>query len=351
MYVFSNLNQTLIGMSKVIIAEGVWRETRGFRCLEIPNPVLICIENPTDRYINIPERKWNKQLGFAESLWLASGTNHMKLVGDYVKNMYSFSDDGEFMRAGYGPRIRSYSGLATDYTIEHPNERNIVSGFIKTVDQLKFVVDSLTRDINSRQAEITIHDPVKDDYDENNVLKVTKDTPCCRSVNFMVVDGKLNCTLDIRSNDLVWGLSAVNVFNFTLMQEYIANMLGIPVGKYYHFVKNLHIYEDKFETVKGFSELNPEDYASEFGVWSYYGPEFAKLSFKEFDDEITNLFNYEREMRAYGYSLVKIERFRSTIIKDWARVFYNYWNNKGEKLTFDNPYLNKLYVTGYRKIK
>jgi len=343
MYKFNNLNQTLIGMSKIIINEGVWRETRGFRCLEIPNPVLICIDNPTDRYINIPERKWNKQLGFAESLWIASGTNHMKLVGEYVKNMYNFSDDGEFMRAAYGPRIRSFSGLATDYSISDPTHRNVVSGFVKTVDQLKFVVESLTRDINSRQALITIHDPCKDDFDTHGALKVTKDQPCCRSLQFQVVDGKLDCTLLIRSNDLVWGLSAVNVFNFTVMQEYVAMMIGVPVGKYYHFVNNLHIYEDKLEIVKGFAALNPEDYESEFGVWSYSGMGFTRLTFDEFDSEITKLFDYEQEIRTYGYSLVKIGRFRATILRDFARVFYNYWNKKNEILNFDNPYLNKLF--------
>jgi thymidylate synthase len=208
------LNQALILVSKSVLENGVPRATRGFNCVEFQEPVTIKITNPTDRYINIPERKWPKTLPFAEALWLASGTNHMDLVGDYAPNMYNFSDNQVEMRAAYGPRIRAFSGFSTDYKVHHPNERNIISGYVKTVDQLKFVIQSLQRDINSRQALITIHDPVKDDYDDNNLLKVTKDTPCCRSLQFLVNNGKLDCILTIRSNDILWGFSAVNVFNF-----------------------------------------------------------------------------------------------------------------------------------------
>jgi len=339
MYTYENLNQALIGMSAVIIEQGKWRETRGFRCLEIPEPALICIENPTDRYINIPERKWNKKLGWVESLWLASGTNHMKLVGDYVKNMYTFSDDGEYMRAAYGCRIRAFSGIATDYKIDRPEYRNVISGHVKTVDQLKFVIDSFKRDINTRQAVITIADPTKDDFDINDSLKVTKDTPCCRSVQFQVVDGKLDCTLYIRSNDLVWGFSAVNVFNFCLMQEYIANIIGVPVGKYYHFVNNLHIYEDKLEMVEGFSKLNPADYKSEYPEWRYEAPQ---MSFEDFDLEVTELFYFEKFVRENKVEFEAIEDFKSPLFRDWTRVISNSWI-EGSRLFFENPYLNKLF--------
>jgi thymidylate synthase len=341
MYKFNNLNQALIGMSKELLEKGVKRKTRGFDCIEFPTPVLICIDNPTDRYINIPERKWNKVFGFVESLWIASGTNHMKLVGDYVPNMYTYSDDGQYMRAAYGPRIRAMQGFATDYKIDTPEHRNIFSGFVKTVDQLKFVVDSLKRDINTRQALITIHDPVCDDYDEQNNLKVTKDTPCCRTLQFMVVDGKLDCTLTIRSNDVVFGFSAVNVFNFTLMQEYVAAIIGVSVGKYYHFVNNLHFYSDKLELVECLSKLDPDDYKSEFGVWEYKD-QCSDFTFEDFDQDVNKLFYFEKFIREEGV-MIDFPTFKYSMFNDWGRVFFNKWNKGRERYTFDNPYLNKLF--------
>lgn len=343
MYKFGNLNQALIGMSKEIIKQGKWRETRGFRCLEIPNPVLICIENPTDRYINIPERKWNKQFGWVESLWLASGTNHLDIATSYIKNMATFSDDGQFVRAGYGPRIRAFSGISVDYAVDDPKYRNVFSGNSKVVDQLRFVVESFKRDINTRQALISIHDPAKDDFGSDDLLKVTKDQPCCRTIQFMVVDGKLDCTLTIRSNDILWGFSAVNVFNFTLLQEYVAKLINIPVGKYYHFVNNLHVYEDKFDLIKQFSELNPNDYESEFGVFSYEAFVEEGYSLEKFDKDVNLLFRLEKELRGNPSNVNVAESgdFYYSMFEDWFLVLYNYWTKERE--LYINPYLNKLF--------
>jgi len=335
---FQNLNQSLIGLSRVLLDEGKWRKTRGFSCLEIPEPVLIKIENPCDRYVNIPERKWNKVFGFVESLWIASGVNYMNLVGRYVRNMYAFSDDGQFMRAAYGPRVRAFSGLSEDYKIADPRHRNVFSGNPGTVDQLRFVVENLTRDINSRQALITIHDPVKDDFDSIGNLKVTKDTPCCRSLQFQVVDGKLDCTLYVRSNDIVWGYSAVNVFNFTFIQEYVAAMLNLPVGNYYHFVNNLHVYEDKIDLIESISQLNIEDY--NFTEPYYYG---GHIPFDKFDSAIFKLFEYEKYLAETGAELFDYKEFEYKMFQDWALVFFNYWNSAKIKYRFRNPYLNNLF--------
>ena len=49
----------------------------------------------------------------------------------------------------------------------------------------------------------------------------------------------------MRSNDMLWGASAVNIFNFTFMQEYFAAMLNMEIGSYFHIANNFHFYEDK----------------------------------------------------------------------------------------------------------
>lgn len=339
---FENLNKALIGLSRLLIKEGVKRHTRGFDCIEINEPLLICIENPLDRYINIPERRWGKTLPFIESLWIASGVNSIEMVSDYTSNLLNFSDDGQFMRAGYGPRIRAFSGIGSDYKVDSPNTRGVVSGLTVTVDQLKFVIDMLKKDINSRQALITIHDPAKDTFDGSGNLKVTKDMPCCRTLQFMVVDGKLNCTLTIRSNDVIWGFSAVNVFNFTWMQEYIANIIGVPVGKYYHFVNNLHYYSDKDSLVRLLSNVDESKYDSEFGRWQYKD----SMTFEQFDNMTNALFEYEWHLRNNNFNDSTKTNFRvvfgqSDMFHDWLLVLYKHWSKS--KVEFINPYLNKLF--------
>lgn len=340
MYKFQNLNQALIGMSKELIKNGVERKTRGFSCYEIPNPVLICIENPCDRYVNIPERKWNKTLPFAESLWMALGLNDLNsLPGDYVKSLYNFSDNGSTWRAGYGSRIRYFSGHNQDYWITDKKTAMVYSGSINFTDQLKFVLMCFDRDINTRQAIITIGDPAKDCFDVSGDLKITKDYPCTRSIHFQInTDGELDCIVDIRSNDLLWGFSAVNVFNFTFMQEYISNIIGVPVGKYYHKADNLHYYDNFREKIEFFASLDINSFETK--ELFYYGKEFKSLV--EFDREIERLYMYERYIKDQPQPLHSNKpNFIGDFINDWAKVFYIYWSK--EKVQFENPLLNRLF--------
>lgn len=336
MYKFENLNQTLIGMCREILNDGVWDTVRGFRCCAIPHPVTIEISNPTDRYVTIPQRKWNKYLPFAESLWIALGINDLgELPAKYCKNLYTYSDNGKTWRAGYGPRIRAYTGMATDPYISDPRCRHIHSGFMTAVDQLDYVLKAFYRDRQTRQAIIEIGDPVKDDFDYGR-LKETKDYPCTRSIQFIMVNGALNCTVYIRSNDVLYGLSAVNVFNFTMMQEYIANILMVPIGKYYHIANNLHMYEDHVELVKELASLNIDDYKTDAPF--VYTDKLNSL--ENFDRLCEQLFNYEKAISC-GESN-ELLTFGNDMFDDWSRVFANRWFPEQVK-QFKNPYLNKLF--------
>lgn len=333
---FGSLDQALIGLSKKLLNEGVIRKTRGFDCVEIPEPVLICIENPCNRYVTIERRKWNKFLPWIESLWLALGFNSLDVLpGKYVKSLYNFSDDGETWRAGYGPRIRYYSGHDTDYNIGSKDHSRVYSGSIVFIDQLEFVIETLKRDIGSRQALITIHDPAKDDFDKFGELKVTKDQPCTRSIQFMVVDGKLDCTVHMRSNDLVWGFSAVNVFNFTLMQEYVANILGVPVGKYYHFANNLHYYKNFEDDIRYYAFLDERELPNPKPF--YYKD--ALLSLKDFDCFLDTLLTFEQKISSGERNLST--DLGNDLINDWAMVMKLYWTKDPQK--FINPILNSVF--------
>lgn len=350
-----NLNEALIALSKAIVEKGVDVTRRGFSCREIPSAVLVEITNPTDRYVRIPERKWNKTLGWVESLWIARGDNCLDMPVAYVKNLENFSDDGEHMRAGYGPRIRRYGDNHSVMTTLKGEKikRQYLNGLDKlkaplihqhVVDQLRFVIEKFKQDIDTREAVITIHDPVADDFDGNlqgcPVLE-TKDTPCTRSIHFMIVNGKMNCYVDIRSNDIIWGFSAVNVFNFTLMQEYVAAIVGVPIGSYFHKVDNLHVYEDFKPLVEKIAQYEQGSFPS--GINFTYAPTYKTL--KEFDENIKSLSAFEAFCRTGHFETIELEDlvgyFSDPLFSDWARVFYYYWT--GKPVSFNNPFLNELF--------
>ena len=328
-YQFKGINTALQTLCREILDKGVWRETRGFKCLEFSEPVLIKITDPTSRWCTIKERKWNYILPYAESLWLALGYNNLNdLPGYYVKSIYNYSDDGVHWRGAYSPRLRFFSASKEQYYIGKSS--NIKSDYI---DQYKFIERSFKKDSNTRQAVITISDPNKDCEDLEGNLISTLDMPCNRSYQLIkTTDNKLNFTAYLRSNDLLFGATHVNIFNHTFMQEYWSSILNIPVGQYYHFANNLHIYEDKLEMVKHIAES--QDYKDE----SYeYKKNFKSL--EEFDNLCKILEKAEEDYRIGNFYIP--EEF-DDFFADWAKVFI-YKNckmlGKDFNMTFVNPIL------------
>lgn len=361
-----NLSSALVMLCKGLMESGVDVTRRGYQCREFPGAVLVEITNPTDRYVRVPERKWNKTLGWIESLWLARGDNSLEMPASYVKNLVNFSDDGKFMRAGYGPRIRRYGdNFESMVTLsgqllprQYKNGKADDNGrqtklrkptkYQNVTDQLRFVIEKFKQDIDTREAVITIHDPISDNFNgnledgEQASILLTKDTPCTRSIHFMIVGGKMNCYVDMRSNDLIWGFSAVNVFNFTFMQEYVAAIVGVPVGKYYHKADNLHVYKDFIPLAEEIAKRDVNSYPS--GVNFSYQTTFTSLD--GFDRLIDQLSRYEELCRCGNFDEKELKEmlneFTDEMFLDWAKVIYRYWTK--QPVEFRNPLLNELFI-------
>ncbi|OJW77316.1 MAG: thymidylate synthase [Bacteroidetes bacterium 46-16] len=331
---YGGINSFLIGVSKLLLKEGLERQTRGQRCFEFPNPIVIKIVNPTARLITIPERKWNFTLPYVESLWLASGRNDMALVGHYVQKMYDFSDDKKFMRAGYGPRLRLFNGIAEDYQSgffqEHasPTKQRITE-----IDQFEFVEESFKKDPFTRQGIISIGDPAKDCFEKQHVLKKTKDFPCTRNLQFLRNGDKLDLIVHMRSNDFVWGAGGVNIFNFTFIQEYFARILGLEIGNYYHIANNLHYYGDfkeMLEKIASTDEVKEDKFI--------YTKTFNNLA--EFDEKVKALEKYEKELREER--VTELVDFSDDFFDDWAKVLYQFNVPTTQPIDFVNPTLDIL---------
>lgn len=324
---YNGINAFLVGSSKLLVSEGVKRETRGELSYELSEPFMFKIINPGARIITIPERKWNVVLPYAESLWIASGRNDMDYIIKYLPRMLEFSDDSITMRGGYGPRLRHYNYSKNDYAIKsfYPSTEN-------EVDQLKYVCQCFDADKNTRRAIISLGDVVKDCTDKNRCLKETKDIPCTRELHFVKQAGnnKLDLIVNMRSNDLIWGASAVNVFNYTFMQEYMASILGLQLGCYYHIANNMHYYVRHKDKLINLSKLNDiED------VSYNYMPTFHSL--QDFDNLLFKLSNEEYQMRTNTRNY-KYYEFNDPFFMDWYNILYSF--NFKKKVNYINPLLD-----------
>lgn len=310
---YAGINAFLVETAKLLLSDGQKRNVRDNVCYELPEPYVFKITNPLAREITIHERGWLKVLPYAESLWIASGRNDMKYITHYLPRMTDFSDDGIYMRGGYGPRIRHYDASIDDCQI---SDYSIIGQ--QGLDMFRYIVDSFHEDSNTRRAIISLGDNSKDCFSKDGKVKSTKDIPCTRELHFIKQpsSNKLDLIATMRSNDFIWGASAVNIFNYTFMQEYMAAILGMEVGNYYHIAENFHYYERHSEKVKLLASLD-----TPIECPSHFGKTFSSLD--EFDNLLITLSKEEEKMRNdiqhyYEY------QFEDPFFNNWYNVLLQY---------------------------
>jgi thymidylate synthase len=141
--------------------------------------------------------------------------------------------------------IGNFSGFWSTLTNPDSNEINSNYGsLVFNKEQFGWVIDSLVADKYSRQAIMFFNQP-KFQFKEN------KDFVCTMYSNFFIRDNKLNMKVQMRSNDIFYGLTFDAPFFAFLMQSVHIKLLetypDLELGQYYHFADNLHYYERHFD--------------------------------------------------------------------------------------------------------
>ena len=210
--------------------EGQWQETRNGKALVVPHPVSLVYHNPLQRVIFDPVRDANPFFHLAESLWMLAGRDDAKWLDQFVGDFSSrFAQEDGRQHGAYGRRWRDW------FPMEHSSVWQLEDG---PCDQLTTVVRLLKNNKQDRQAVIQMWDTQSD-----LAVPGLKDRPCNISICLRADQDKLDMMVTCRSNDLVFGALGANAVHMSILQEYLAARIGIPVGTYTQVSFNLHLYE------------------------------------------------------------------------------------------------------------
>lgn len=254
-----NVNHVLYKGVSHLVANGIEISPRGIKTLEYPEPVATVYEKPCERVLFYPERDANPFFHFMESLWILAGRDDVGFLKKFNSNIANYSDDGIKFHGAYGHRLRYKLGF----------------------DQIKAAIDLLKRDPDTRQAVLQI-------WSANDDLGAkTNDVPCNDLIFLKVRKNKLNITVCNRSNDIIWGAYGANVVQFSVLQEYLAAMIGVGVGVYTQVSDSYHVYPDnpKFNTILSKSWKCVDD------PYLYIKPyDMVSKSYK-FDEDLERFFD------------------------------------------------------------
>lgn len=181
------------------------------------------IFKPYERFMNFNARKLNLTYIKQEFLWYLRGDQYDHSICQYAKI--------------WGGLINSDGTIYSNY-----------GHYIFKQKQFQNVVRILTEDKDSRRASIVILQPY------HLLNDGTKDIPCTYALNFRIRDDYLNMSVNMRSQDAIFGLGndlAVFSFIHEMVQVALSETYSqLRLGLFFHHVDSFHVYEKHFDMVE-----------------------------------------------------------------------------------------------------
>jgi len=198
--------------------------------------VALVLENPLSCLYKNPVRSSQKKYVAAEMLWYFMGRNDVAFIKKYAKFWESIQNED-------GTANSSYGNLLFTQLNEH--------GF----SQYQWALMSLQKDKDSRQAIMHFNLP-------SHQYITNKDFVCTMYGIFQIRNNRLNFTVSMRSNDVVWGLPTDVAF-FTVLQNHLCKQLrstypDLRLGTYTHIANSFHIYEHHFDLINRMLDVSFE---------------------------------------------------------------------------------------------
>ena len=309
---YTNFHEAFLLELSDILYKGDNVQSRGGGTTLEKTANLIQISHSQERVICVPGRKNNIFATVAETLWVLAGRNDMDYLSTYLPRARDFSDDGETWRAGYGTRIRKFG----QDRLPQP------------IDQLQQIVQVLRKDVNSRQAVMSLWEQVSD-------YNPSKDIPCTNWIHFLVRNRKLNMSVAIRSNDIMWGASGINWFEWSVMQKLVANSLGIDTGDLNYFADSFHLYDRHIMRAERIDDglkvfLQNPVYAKPY----YACPAKFNLRIEEFDELVPLIFEIEKSTRGATLKTIdKVTAINDEFIRECLYMLFVY--NASKEQNYD----------------
>lgn len=182
-------------------------------------------------------RKFNLDYAKAETWWYLRGNK----FDDYIEK-----------RSSMWPKLKQPGGYY------HSNYGQYL--FDSQVPGVQWAINQLIADKDSRRASIVLLRP-------EHLYESNTDVVCTYSMNFRIRNDRLNMSVNMRSNDAIFGTTN-DVFAFSMVYKIVLGALQhtrypeLEPGWYVHKVDSLHVYERHFKMIDqivadGLSEYRP----------------------------------------------------------------------------------------------
>lgn len=232
----NHINVQVFQLLEDLEAAGQTSSPRGMKTKEA-NLATLEID-PLYSTMDFPSRRFNWRYFAGELAWYLKADPSIQFINNFSSFWKDITPTGK-ANSNYGYLLFNV----------HPSQKVADSDGSGIPDrehrnQLEWVYDSLVKDPNTRQAVAFFNAPYFQ-YDGN------KDFVCTMYINFWIRKGYLDMKVQMRSNDIFFGLTYDAPWFSTIMQSMYLNLKEVypdlKLGVYYHCADNIHFYERHFD--------------------------------------------------------------------------------------------------------
>jgi thymidylate synthase len=160
-----------------------------------------------------------------ELLWFLKGDTNIRYLNEHGVSIWDeWADERGDLGPVYGRQWRSW---------EKPDGGS--------VDQIRWVLDEIRRNPDSRRLIVTAWNPA--DLDRMALA------PCHCLFQFYVAQGRLSCQLYQRSADAFLGVP-FNIASYALLTLTVAHVTGLEPGEFVHFIADAHLYRNHLDQAR-----------------------------------------------------------------------------------------------------
>jgi thymidylate synthase len=195
-----------------------------------------------------------------ELLWFIQGNTDSRILEADGVRIWSGNTSKSFLEENNLPYEEGICGpiygymwrkFGEKYKYKIGDEEKETAGLTRGYDQLKFIVDEIRKNPNSRRLFMSSWNPCQ--------LDQMCLPPCHVSYQFYVRNGELDCQMYQRSADVFLGLP-FNIASVALLTHMIASVCELSVGNIHIVIGDAHIYNDHLDAIKIQLERRNERY-------------------------------------------------------------------------------------------
>lgn len=233
---YNHMNLQVFQLLEDLEAAGNVNSPRGLKVKEANMATLEC--DPYYPLLDFKSRRFNWRYFAGELAWYLKANTSIDFIGNFSSFWKDICPNGH-ANSNYGSLLFNV----------HPSQTVADYDGSKILDkhyhnQLEWIYNSLVKDKSTRQAVGFFNAPYFQ-YEGN------KDFVCTMYINFWIRQNYLDMKVQMRSNDIFFGLTYDSPWFSTIMQSMYLNLKEtypeLKLGIYYHCADNIHFYERHFE--------------------------------------------------------------------------------------------------------